>query len=82
MEILWFVLIGIVAGWIAGMVLRGHGFGLVGDLIVGIVGAVVGGFLFRMFGVTAYGTAGAIAMSAIGAIVFLGAISFVKREAR
>ncbi|MDO8648832.1 MAG: GlsB/YeaQ/YmgE family stress response membrane protein [Candidatus Peregrinibacteria bacterium] len=79
MEIFWFIVIGIVAGWIAGLIMKGRGFGVLGDLIVGVLGAVVGGMLFRTFGVSAYGISGAIVMAVIGAIVLLGAISIVKR---
>lgn len=68
---LWFLIIGIVAGWLAGQISRGSGFGLVGDMVVGIIGAFVGGFLFNMIGIGAYGTIGSIIVSTIGAIVFL-----------
>ena len=79
MEILWFIFIGIVAGWLAGLLMRGHGFGLLGNLVIGVVGAVVGGFLFDLFGITAYGTIGSIVMSVIGAVVLLGLISMVRK---
>ncbi len=46
MELLWFILIGIAAGWLAGQIMKGGGSGLVGDLIVGVIGALLGGFLF------------------------------------
>ena len=78
MEILWFLFIGLIAGWLAGVIVRGGGFGVVGDIVVGIIGALVGGFLFRMFGITAYGTLGAIVMSVIGAVVFISAIRMVR----
>jgi len=55
MEFLWFVLIGIAAGWLAGQIMKGGGFGLVGDLIVGVIGALLGGFLFGLLGIHAYG---------------------------
>lgn len=59
--------------------MKGHGFGLVGDVIVGIVGAFIGGFLFRALGITAYGFVGSLVMAVIGAIVLLFLISLVKR---
>jgi uncharacterized membrane protein YeaQ/YmgE (transglycosylase-associated protein family) len=52
MEIVWFVVVGIAAGWIAGVVMKGAGLGLVGNLVVGVVGALVGGLLFRALGVS------------------------------
>ena len=48
MNIIWFLLIGLVAGWLAGQLMKGRGFGIVGNMIVGVVGAVLGGFLFGM----------------------------------
>ena len=48
MEYVWFILIGIAAGWLAGQIMKGGGFGLIGDLIVGVIGALLGGFLFGL----------------------------------
>jgi uncharacterized membrane protein YeaQ/YmgE (transglycosylase-associated protein family) len=50
MDFIWFILIGLIAGWLAGQLMKGGGYGVVGDIIVGIVGAVLGGFLFRTLG--------------------------------
>ena len=47
MEFVWFILVGLVAGWLAGVLVKGGGFGVIGDIIVGILGALLGGFLFR-----------------------------------
>ncbi len=71
MHLLWFLIIGIVAGWLAGKITRGHGFGLVGDLAVGILGALVGGFLFRLIGVVSFGLIGSLATATLGAVVLL-----------
>jgi uncharacterized membrane protein YeaQ/YmgE (transglycosylase-associated protein family) len=78
MDILWFIIIGIIAGWLAGLIIRGHGFGLVGNLITGVVGALLGGMIFRAVGLEAYGTMGAIIMATIGATVFLGLTRIIK----
>lgn len=78
-SIIWAILIGIAAGWIAGQLFEGGGFGLIGDLIVGVLGAVVGSFLFGMLGVTAGGLVGELVMATIGAVVLLAVISFIKR---
>ncbi|MGC9238991.1 MAG: GlsB/YeaQ/YmgE family stress response membrane protein, partial [Acidithiobacillus sp.] len=59
-----FLLIGAVAGWLAGLLVRGRGFGLIGDIVVGIIGAFIGGFLL-----TALGLAGLFGAGIIGAIV-------------
>lgn len=71
MDVVWFLIIGAIAGWIAGELVRGDGFGLVGNLVVGIVGAVIGGFLFSLLGVNAYGLTGSLVMAVIGAVVLL-----------
>jgi len=71
MHWLWFLIIGIVAGWLAGKLTRGHGFGLVGDLVVGILGALIGGFFFRLLGVVSFGLIGSLVSATVGAIVLL-----------
>ena len=74
------LLIGAVAGWLAGQVMRGAGFGLIVNIIVGMVGALVAGWLFPGF-LPITGIAGAIVQSAIGAIIVLAAVGLVKRVA-
>ncbi|MBP1765663.1 MAG: Transglycosylase-associated protein [Firmicutes bacterium] len=76
---LWFLIIGIIAGWLAGHVLKGSGFGLFGDLVVGVIGSFLGGYLFGFLGLTAHGTIGKIVMATIGAIVLLLVIRFFKQ---
>jgi len=78
MEVLWFLIIGGIAGWIAGEIVRGNGFGLVGNIVVGIVGAIVGGFLFSLLGIDAYGLMGSLVMAVIGAVVLLFIINAVR----
>lgn len=79
MELLWFLIIGILAGWIASVLMQGHGMGLLFDLIVGVIGAVIGGFVFRLLGVSAYGLVGSLVMSVIGAIILLGFANVLRR---
>ncbi len=80
MEFIWFILIGLVAGWLAGQIMRGGGFGVVGDIIVGIVGALIGGFLFGQMGVGAGGgMLGSIIVATIGAIILIFALRLIKR---
>lgn len=78
MDVVWFLIIGAIAGWIAGEIVRGDGFGLVGNLVVGIVGAIVGGFLFSLFGVNAYGLTGSLVMAVVGAVVLLFLTNMVR----
>ncbi len=79
MELLWFVIIGIVAGWLAEQIMKGGGFGLVGDLVIGVIGALIGGFLFRMIGIHAYGLLGRLITATIGAIVLILLLRLFRR---
>ena len=55
MSLLWFLVVGLVAGWLAGVLVKGGGFGVIGDLVVGVIGAFLGGFLFSTLGASAGG---------------------------
>jgi uncharacterized membrane protein YeaQ/YmgE (transglycosylase-associated protein family) len=79
MNIIIWLIIGALAGWLAGLVVRGYGFGLLGNIIVGILGAVVGGLVFPMFGITASGFIGDVLFAAAGAILLLVVIGLVRR---
>ncbi len=78
MQLLWFLIIGVVAGWLSGKLTRGHGFGLVGDLVVGILGAFIGGFFLRFLGVISFGLIGSLVSATVGAIVLLWLIRLVR----
>jgi uncharacterized membrane protein YeaQ/YmgE (transglycosylase-associated protein family) len=72
MEFLWFILIGLAAGWLAGQLMRGGGFGVIGDIIVGVIGALLGGFLFGSLGIfPGGGLFGSLIVATIGAVVLL-----------
>ena len=72
MGLLWFVIIGAVAGWLAGQFMKGHGLGLPGDIVVGIIGAFIGGYLFRSLGVEiGHGLVGSLIVAFIGAVLLL-----------
>lgn len=80
MNIIWFLIVGLVAGWLAGVLVKGGGFGLTGDLVVGVIGAVLGGFLFSTFGVSVGGgLIGSIVVATIGAVLLLFIVRLVKR---
>jgi uncharacterized membrane protein YeaQ/YmgE (transglycosylase-associated protein family) len=79
MDFIWFILIGLAAGWLAGQLVKGGGFGLVGDIVVGVIGALLGGFLFSTFGVsTGGGLLGSLIVATIGAVVLLFGLRLIK----
>ena len=73
-----FLLVGLIAGWLAGRITKGRGFGLWGNLIVGVAGAILGGFVFRTLGLAAYGTLGGLIMAVVGAILLLYLVRLIK----
>ena len=75
---LWFLIVGIVAGWLAGNIVKGGGFGLIGDLIVGVVGAFIGGAVYSFLGFSVYGTIGEIIMATVGAAILLWIIRLIR----
>ena len=80
MNWLWFILIGLAAGFLAGAVVKGHGFGWLGNLVVGVVGALLGGFIFGLLGIATTNLLGALICAFLGAVVLLILIGFVKRK--
>ena len=76
--IVWIV-IGAIAGWLAGLIVRGGGYGLVGDIVVGIVGAVVFGWIFGASGMLGSGLIGSIVAAVIGAVILILVLRLVTR---
>jgi uncharacterized membrane protein YeaQ/YmgE (transglycosylase-associated protein family) len=74
-----FLVIGAVAGWIAGMLMRGGGFGVLGNIVVGVIGALIGGFLFSLLGITAGGLVGSLVTAVAGAAVLLLIVGVLKK---
>jgi uncharacterized membrane protein YeaQ/YmgE (transglycosylase-associated protein family) len=79
-EFLWFVLIGVAAGWLAGQVMKGGGSGLVGDLVVGVIGSIVGGMLFGLLGLTASGLVGRLVTATVGSIALIAGMRALNRR--
>lgn len=65
------LIIGLIAGWAAGKVSRGHGFGLIGDLVVGLIGALIGGLVAGLFIPGSVGFIGSLIIAFLGAVVLL-----------
>jgi uncharacterized membrane protein YeaQ/YmgE (transglycosylase-associated protein family) len=78
MSIIWFLIIGLVAGWLAGMIMKGKGFGIIVNMVVGCIGAFVGGFAFSLLGLSAYGLIGSLVTATVGAIILLFLIRLIK----
>jgi uncharacterized membrane protein YeaQ/YmgE (transglycosylase-associated protein family) len=77
--LIWVVLLGILAGWLAGQIMKGSGFGVLGDLVVGILGSLLGSFLFGLLGLSAYGLLGRLVVAVVGAIVLLWLLRLIKK---
>ena len=79
MQIVWFLVLGAVAGWTAGKIMKGKGFGFLGNIVVGVIGAMLGGFLFRLLGISAGGTIGSLVTAVVGAVVLLYLVGVMKK---
>jgi uncharacterized membrane protein YeaQ/YmgE (transglycosylase-associated protein family) len=77
----WFLFIGGVIGWLAGVIVRGRGFGIIADIVIGIVGAMFGGWMARAIGLSTGSSAGAFLLALVGAVVLVGLTRFVVRHA-
>ncbi len=73
------IIVGLVAGWAASSVSRGHGYGLIGDIVVGLIGALIGGFLAGFFIHGSVGLIGSIIIAFIGALILLGVLRLFGR---
>ena len=78
---MWFLLMGGIVGWLAGLITRGRGFGILGDIVIGIVGAELGGWVASSIGLYASSSLGAFLVALTGAVLLVGLTRFVKRLA-
>ena len=74
-----FLLIGAAAGWIAGLLTKGSGFGAAGNFVVGMVGAFLGGLCFGLLGIVAYGLIGRLIFAVLGALLFVWLLGFIRK---
>lgn len=79
MNLVLFILIGGIAGWLAGNLRRGHGFGALGNIIVGIAGSIFGGFIFGLLGISTGSLLGSLITATLGAIALLALIGVIKQ---
>jgi uncharacterized membrane protein YeaQ/YmgE (transglycosylase-associated protein family) len=80
MWLLWTILIGILVGWLAGLIVKGRGMGVLVDLIVGILGSLLGHFVFGLLSLASYGLIGSLVISVVGAVLLLLLIRVIKRS--
>ncbi|MBF0523187.1 MAG: GlsB/YeaQ/YmgE family stress response membrane protein [Candidatus Omnitrophica bacterium] len=78
---IWFLFIGGVIGWLAGLIVKGRGFGILGDIIVGIVGAMLGGWIAEALGLYTSSSGGAFLVALAGAVILVGLTRFIVRNA-
>ena len=79
MNFIWYIIIGIVSGFLAGKIMNGGGFGLFINLLVGIIGGVLGGWVFGLLGIATAGILGSLITSVIGAVLLLWIVSFFRK---
>jgi uncharacterized membrane protein YeaQ/YmgE (transglycosylase-associated protein family) len=79
MHFIIFLIVGLVAGWLASVIVRGRGLGLIGNLVVGVIGAFLGGFLLHAVGIAAFGLIGSVIQATIGAVVLLVIIKALRK---
>jgi uncharacterized membrane protein YeaQ/YmgE (transglycosylase-associated protein family) len=74
------IIIGLIAGWLAGKLMRGRGFGIIMDVILGLIGAVIGQAIFVRLGIHAYGDLGFLAMATVGAVILVAIVHLVRGD--
>jgi uncharacterized membrane protein YeaQ/YmgE (transglycosylase-associated protein family) len=79
MDLIIFLVIGALVGWLAGVIMKGGGFGVIGNIIVGILGAMLGGWLLPKLGVTIGGEFGGFITAVIGAVILLFIVGLIKK---
>lgn len=72
------IIIGLIAGWLAGKLMRGQGYGAIADIVLGLIGAVIGQWIFERLGIVVYGGIGFLAMATVGAVILIGAAHVLR----
>ncbi|WP_245000428.1 GlsB/YeaQ/YmgE family stress response membrane protein [Marinobacter daepoensis] len=79
MNLIWFLIIGGLAGWLAGLIMKGKGFGVLANIGIGIVGSFIGGFLFGVLQLSAHGAVGRLVTATVGAVLLLAIVNKIKK---
>jgi uncharacterized membrane protein YeaQ/YmgE (transglycosylase-associated protein family) len=77
--LIYWIVVGLIAGWLAGKVMKGGGYGPLMDIVLGIVGGIVGGWLFGMLGISAGGLIGSIIVAFVGAVILVWISRLLKK---
>jgi uncharacterized membrane protein YeaQ/YmgE (transglycosylase-associated protein family) len=77
--LVWWIVVGLIAGWLAGKVMKGGGFGVLMDIVIGMVGAVLGGWVFGLLGISAGGLIGSVLVAFVGAVILLWLVRLIKK---
>jgi uncharacterized membrane protein YeaQ/YmgE (transglycosylase-associated protein family) len=77
--LIWAVVIGLIAGWLAGKVMKGRGYGVLMDIVLGIVGGVIGRFVFGLLGLSSWNVIGSIIVSFVGAVILIWLVRQLKK---
>jgi uncharacterized membrane protein YeaQ/YmgE (transglycosylase-associated protein family) len=77
--LIWWIVVGLIAGWLAGQVMKGGGYGVLADIVLGILGGIFGGWLFGQMGIGAGSTIGSIVVAFVGAVILVGITRLLKR---
>ena len=78
--LLWWIIVGLIAGFLAGKVMKGGGFGVLMDIVIGMVGAIIGGWVFGLLGVyPGFGLIGSILIAFVGACILLWLVRLIKK---
>jgi uncharacterized membrane protein YeaQ/YmgE (transglycosylase-associated protein family) len=79
MRYLAWIVVGIIAGWLTGLIVKGRGYGLIGDLVVGLLGGLIGGWLFHLFGWAARTWLAELVVAAVGGVVLVTVVRLLRR---
>ena len=77
--IIWWIIVGLIAGWAAGKIMKGGGYGVVADIVLGILGAIIGGWVVGVLGLGHGGTIWSILVAILGAVILIWLTRLIKR---
>jgi uncharacterized membrane protein YeaQ/YmgE (transglycosylase-associated protein family) len=79
MNIILWIISGVVAGWLTGMIVKGRGFGLLGDLVIGLLGGLVGGWVSQLIGISAQGWLGSVLIAVLGGVILVAVVRILRK---